>query len=645
MRKHPFLLCSFIVGAISVAGSVSAFGGIRTDRIGIESSSQAAPVWVFLSDKGAHDAAEIDALLRDLERTYNPRAIERRRQRRSAPCANLFDIRDLPIAQHYVDEIAQNAVRVRTRSRWLNAVSVLATKEQVDALRALPFVRAIQPVRNAEEIDLRDVRAVGEGRGQHGLNPNGGFYGIGFDQLQTINLPAVHDLGWTGEGLIIGVLDTGFQRTHSAFHHPDNPLEVIAEYDFINDDPNTAPEQGDHPDQHWHGTIILGTMGAYAPGTFVGAAYDAAFILCKTEDITDEYQGEEDFYVAGLEFIEANGGDVATSSLIYYDWYTQQDMDGQTAVTTIAVNIATQNGVYCCTAVGNAGHDQDPETSRLGAPADAFQVFSVGSVNIFGEESGFSADGPTVDGRVKPEILTVGEVAYSINPFDDNGYLEASGTSMATPMMAGAVACVSQSNASVSVDAMRDAFMLTASDYVQNGTYDLNYVRGYGIVDALAALDAAGGPSLATLDGVTITTGTLLAGGLGELGASDDQYVRTRSGFGSTLVDLHHMRARIDATTAVESPTTLEIAIESRIDQPSGTAQVRLRNHGSGQEDLIRQYALGQTESTEVVSGVNASNYVGVGGEIELSVKHIVFVPFLAFTFESFLDLVEIRVE
>ena len=112
-------------------------------------------------------------------------------------------------------------------------------------------------------------------------------------------------------------------------------------------------------------------------------------------------------------------------------------MDGMTAVTSIAVNIATQNGMYCCTAVGNAGHDTNPSTARLGAPADAFQVFSVGSVNIFGEESGFSSDGPTADGRVKPEILTVGENAFSIDPSNDNGYLDASGTSMATPAMAG----------------------------------------------------------------------------------------------------------------------------------------------------------------------------------------------------------------
>lgn len=112
--------------------------------------------------------------------------------------------------------------------------------------------------------------------------------------------------------------------------------------------------------QHWHGTAILGTIGAYKPDTLIGGAYDAAFYLAKTEDITREEPIEEDFYVAGLQWIEANGADLATSSLGYIDWYTQDDLDGETATTTIAVNIATANGLACCTAAGNGGHDNAP---------------------------------------------------------------------------------------------------------------------------------------------------------------------------------------------------------------------------------------------------------------------------------------------
>jgi len=440
------------------------------------------------------------------------------------------------------------------------------------------------------------------------------------------------------------VLDTGFKRTHSAFENEENPLDVIAEYDFINDDPNTAPESGDDPNQHVHGTIILGTLAAYDPGAYVGAAYDASFILCKTEDITDEYQAEEDFYVSGLEFIESNGGDVATSSLRYIAWYTQDDMDGETAVTTIAVNTATDNGVYCCTAVGNDGHDQNPETSRLGAPADAFDVFSVGSVNIFGEPSGFSSDGPTADGRPKPEVLTVGEAAFSISPSDDDGYIEASGTSMATPQMAAAVACLAQSNPAMSVARMRDAFLLTASYYEQEGTYDPLHIWGYGIVDAFAALESSG-PASATLTSIDVATGAVIEGGVAELGDSDDSHLHTRSGFGSTLIDLHLLDLRIDATTDVQSPALLDLIIESRLDEPGGSAKVALRNWASGDFDTVGQYSIGTVEETVTVEDVDASDYIAEAGDIELRVRHTVFVPFLAFQFDSFFDLVRIDVE
>ena len=122
-------------------------------------------------------------------------------------------------------------------------------------------------------------------------------------QLEQFNLIALHDLGYTAEGILIGVLDTGFHRGHEAFNQPGHEIDVVLEYDFINDDDFTGIEPGDPSAQHNHGTMILGTIASYLPGVLIGGAFDASFILCKTEDATDEYQQEEDFYVAGLQFI------------------------------------------------------------------------------------------------------------------------------------------------------------------------------------------------------------------------------------------------------------------------------------------------------------------------------------------------------
>lgn len=197
---------------------------------------------------------------------------------------------------------------------------------------------------------------------------------------------------------------------------------------------------------------------------------------------------EEDYYVAGLEFIEANGGDMATASLIYIDWYTQEQLDGRTAVCTIGVNIATANGVHCCNAAGNMGHDQNPNTSHLGAPADAFQVITCGAVEPTGEIAGFSSDGPTADGRVKPEVLARGTQAYSVAPWDNHGWAEAAGTSMSTPQVAAVVACLVDARPNWSVDQLRDGLFTTSDYYISNGTFDPLHVHGYGIINAYAAL-------------------------------------------------------------------------------------------------------------------------------------------------------------
>jgi len=438
--------------------------------------------WVRFADKGVAPGAPMNAALEAVAAGYDRKAVQRRMMRRTAP--GLFDERDLPVAPAYVEAVAATGARVHVESRWLNAVSVRLTPAQMTAISRLPFVTSLEPVRRGRRIDP----VVAE-RPAAPTAPLG-FYGLSEEQIVQIGLDQLHAAGATGSGVVIGILDTGFRRDHEAFNHPDHTLLVVAEHDFINDDGNTGIDDGDPENQHNHGTLILGTIGAYMPGTLVGAAYDASFILCKTEDITDEYQGEEDNYVGGLEFIEMNGGDVATSSLGYIDWYTQADLDGLTAVTTIAVNVATANGLHCCTAAGNSGHDDDPATSHLLAPSDAFQVIACGAVNIEGEIAGFSADGPSADGRVKPEVLARGVGTWTVSSSANDGYRDASGTSLSTPLVASAVACMVQAQPGWTVDQLRDLLFRTADYFGSSGGFDPLFIHGYGIIDAFAAVSA-----------------------------------------------------------------------------------------------------------------------------------------------------------
>jgi len=148
----------------------------------------------------------------------------------------------------------------------------------------------------------------------------------------------------------------------------------------------------------------------------------------------------------------------------------------------------------------------------------------------------------------------------------------------------------------------------------------------------------------AILTDLAVTTGDILSGGLADIQESDDVRLVTESGFGDTFIDLHSMEMIIGADTDVASPSKLDVSVEASIDQPSGTTQVRLFNWNTGQMDLIGSFPVGETESVGTVNTPAANDYVDGDGTIQTSVKHIVFVPFLAFTFQSSIDEVRIDV-
>jgi len=147
------------------------------------------------------------------------------------------------------------------------------------------------------------------------------------------------------------------------------------------------------------------------------------------------------------------------------------------------------------------------------------------------------------------------------------------------------------------------------------------------------------------LNGFDIVIGSLLDGDLASITESDDDYLHTRSGFGETFVDLHNLTLDIHASTTVDSPSTLDVAIESRIDEPTGSARVSLRNWSTGAFETVGTYSIGTTEEVVVIEDIDASQYVSGDGSIDLRLRHVVFVPFIAFTFESFIDEVGIAVE
>ena len=212
-------------------------------------------------------------------------------------------------------------------------------------------------------------------------------YGNAKTQITQIQADFLHQEGFLGEDIVIGLLDTGFNLEHTALER----VDVIAQHDFINDDANTADETDqDDPEQDDHGSAVLGILAGDAPGQLIGIAPRARYLLGKTEVVSRqgvvfERQIEEDWWVEGLEWLEEMGADVVSSSLGYFEWYRFADLDGKTSKVTIAANLAVQKGMPVVIAAGNLGAQPPSEAlglpGRITPPADGFDVLAVGAVD------------------------------------------------------------------------------------------------------------------------------------------------------------------------------------------------------------------------------------------------------------------------
>ncbi len=355
------------------------------------------------------------------------------------------DVSDYLPAPEIQREIAQNTITIRSYSRSLRAYSARIEKTGRAALLHLPFVKGLQAV----GIRRRDRGRIESTAPISTLSKPAGFYGESEEQLAQLNVIPVHELGITGKGVRMGIVDTGFRTDHQVFNYLVENGRLVAQYDFINDDGNVQDENAADSlggIQHSHGTAALSCIAGHVPEMLIGSAYDVEVLLAKTEVLKSETRIEEDYYVAALEWMEAEGAEIISSSLGYRDFdnfeYFYSDLDGETAVTTIAANWLFERGVLLVTAAGNdATRFSD---GGLITPADAFGALTVGAVDRNDEIAYFSSHGPTFDGRIKPEVVARGYRTWVANSYEPTSYRYSNGTSFSTPLIAGCCALLLQ---------------------------------------------------------------------------------------------------------------------------------------------------------------------------------------------------------
>ncbi len=438
--------------------------------------------WVFFADE-VISSRELDWRLEEAATRLTARSLERRRKviRRDPPIRPC----DLPPSQERITAIEQTGCEVAYILHYLNAVTVRGSEQALSEVEQLDFVAETKPViaypieGNPElYCDDRNLDLPIEKQAPHRDDPD--MYGQSWTQSALVNLPLAHEAGYLGSGVLIGVQDAGFDNLdHNCFRY----MEIAATFDFLNGDENVA----DEGDQGFgrHGTRTLSVIAGLDSGSFVGTAPFAQYVLTKTENSESEQPFEEDLWVAGLWYHDSVGVDVLSSSLSYRAWYDYEDLDGYHAVTSRAADSAAAAGMVIVNSMGNTGLDNYP-ICKLGAPADAGMVISVGGVISDSSRWRSSSQGPSYDGRIKPDVSAMSSGVYTASNYSDVVYLPHNGTSFSCPMAAGIAALVLQANPELTPAQVIDVLHRTSSQSQSPDT-----LTGYGIVNALAAIRLA----------------------------------------------------------------------------------------------------------------------------------------------------------
>ncbi|MGX1488153.1 subtilisin family serine protease [Streptomyces tendae] len=398
------------------------------------------------------------------------------------------------------------------------AKSAAATADRLVALN-----RPTRPSRDLTSIDARSALIAGKDLGTFWktLNPGGGKpdtartavtprilldarVEAALDRSTAqINAPAAWKAGYEGQGVKVAVLDTGADA-----RHPDLAGRIAVAKDF-----SGSGNTGDHFGHGTHVASIVGGTGAASGGTRKGVAPKAELLIGKVLD--DDGYGSESGVIDGMEWAVDADAKVVNMSL-----GADGHADGTDPMSQALNTLTASTGTLFVVAAGNTG----PGQTTIGTPGAADAALTVGAVDRDDSLASFSSRGPRYgDGAVKPDVTApgVGIVAArasgtTLGDPVDSHYVSLSGTSMATPHVAGAAALLLQQHPNWSAQELKDALTSTASTVSGTGVTE----QGGGRID----LAAATGPVTAT---GSLALAPVSVGGDQEQGQATVRYTNT----------------------------------------------------------------------------------------------------------------------
>ncbi|MDE3183574.1 MAG: S8 family peptidase [Bacteroidota bacterium] len=430
--------------------------------------------------------------INDPSKFLSAKAIERRAKQGIA-----IDETDLPIVPAYIDSIQSvSNVTVLDQSKWFNQVCISTTDSTaLSKINSFSFVVKTEPVkrlmspnlvhRNQSDNEILKDKFNEQIKGitspaSPPVPGNYYSYGNSYDQIHIHNGEYLHNEGFSGQGMLIAILDAGFYhyKTLPAFDSININNQVIDTYDFVANETSVDED-------FYHGMMCFSVIAGNIPGQLVGSCPDARFLLYRSEDVNSESPVEEQYWIAAAERADSAGADIISTSLGYnlfdnpvFD-YTYSDMNGHTTMIAKAATLAAKKGMIVLAAAGNEG---DNSWHYIITPADADSIITVGATDVSGNVASFSSYGPASDGRVKPTAASVGSgtaLSSTTGPIQV-GY----GTSFATPNLAGLVTCLWQAFPEFTNMQIIEAVKKSSSIY--NNPDDR---IGYGIPDFKKAFD------------------------------------------------------------------------------------------------------------------------------------------------------------
>ncbi|MDG1063646.1 MAG: S8 family serine peptidase [Flavobacteriaceae bacterium] len=448
--------------------------------VGSMSQAQIQDAWVFFADKENVQASLDNPLLILTQESLDRKALHE----------VVIDERDVPVNEAYIAAVkSSTGITVWAKSKWMNCVYVQGTLADIEALTDLSYVVGVEyadkdlnfpnplPVVDKFELENQSQRIEYD-------------YGAAANQIEMISGDFLHQEDFTGEGMIVAVMDSGFPNfeNNPGYAHVMANNRLLGTYDFFS---RTTDVTGTGS----HGSSTTSDIGGYVENQFVGTAPNASFYLFRTEYGPSENPREEAWWVEALERADSLGVDVVNTSLGYqaydnahYD-HSYEDLDGQTTFAARGANLAYEKGMLLVTSGGNQGNS----FGTVATPADAIGILAVGAVNAGGNYVSFSSRGPTVDGRVKPDVMAQGQSAAVLTT---TGAVDFSnGTSFSAPIIAGAVACLWQVRPETKnfelMEIIRQSAHLYQNPTPQMGYGIPNFESAYAVLMGLGAEDLA----------------------------------------------------------------------------------------------------------------------------------------------------------